>query len=221
MRRSRQDALDTRARIIDAASRVFFAQGLTGASLEDIAHEAGVSRGAVYGHFKNKEAVFQAVFDHADLPLDPFMVATCDETSGGDPLAHLHRQLRERLHDALHRKSARRFYSIAQMKCEATEQMSGFHERLTLAAMRAEAAIAGVLASAQRCGQLPVWLDTTQAAGCIHALLSGFYRKRLLLPDVSRVDDEVELLLDAVLRVAGHGMPASLALSHDTMALTR
>ena len=84
MGRTKQQALDTRAKIIDAAERVFFVRGFARAALEDIASEAGVTRGAVYGHFRNKEAVFQAIYECADMPLDPFVVQSCEQDA--DPL---------------------------------------------------------------------------------------------------------------------------------------
>lgn len=44
--------------MVAAAERVFARQGVRGASLEDIAAEAGVSRGAVYYNFTDKEQLF-------------------------------------------------------------------------------------------------------------------------------------------------------------------
>ncbi|CAM3851995.1 ScbR family autoregulator-binding transcription factor [Kibdelosporangium persicum] len=45
----------TRATILDAAAKVFDSQGFVGASLSDILAEAGVTKGALYFHFKSKE----------------------------------------------------------------------------------------------------------------------------------------------------------------------
>jgi len=53
----------TRARLLDAAREVFAQRGYHGASLEEIADEAGFSRGALYHHFESKEALFLALLD--------------------------------------------------------------------------------------------------------------------------------------------------------------
>ncbi|MCX6826205.1 MAG: TetR/AcrR family transcriptional regulator [candidate division Zixibacteria bacterium] len=50
-----------RAQLIDAAIEVFNRKGFTGATTEDIARKAGVTKGALYFHFKNKEDIFLAV----------------------------------------------------------------------------------------------------------------------------------------------------------------
>ena len=44
--------------LLDAADRVFVRLGYQGATLDGIAAEAGFTKGAVYWHFKNKEALF-------------------------------------------------------------------------------------------------------------------------------------------------------------------
>ena len=51
----------TRGKLLAAAEKVFAEQGYDGAKLSDIAEEAGVSVGAVYFRFKDKDALFQAI----------------------------------------------------------------------------------------------------------------------------------------------------------------
>ena len=201
MGRTKQQALDTRAKIIDAAERVFFVRGFARAALEDIASEAGVTRGAVYGHFRNKEAVFQAIYECADMPLDPFVVQSCEQDA--DPLQHLHAQLLQRLRDALYLRRARRLYSIALTKCEVTAETAAFYERVAMAALRAEVQIDAALRAASLRGQLPPDVDTRAAAGFIHAALTGFLHKRLLMSAESRSDLEAEQTLASALRCVG------------------
>jgi AcrR family transcriptional regulator len=64
-RRSRQEERkqQTRAELIAAAATVFARHGFHGASLEQIAAEAGYSTGAVYWHFKGKDDLFLAVYE--------------------------------------------------------------------------------------------------------------------------------------------------------------
>jgi AcrR family transcriptional regulator len=55
---------ETQARLLDAAEEVFVRDGYEGAQLEEIAATAGRSKGAVYTHFKNKEDLFLALYEH-------------------------------------------------------------------------------------------------------------------------------------------------------------
>lgn len=53
----------TRSLLLDAAEDVFAERGFTAATLDDIAHAAGYTKGAIYKHFTTKEDLFLAVSD--------------------------------------------------------------------------------------------------------------------------------------------------------------
>jgi AcrR family transcriptional regulator len=55
--------------ILTAARRLFGTQGFAATTMDDIAEGARVAKGAVYHHFKTKEAVFEAVFDQVSRDL--------------------------------------------------------------------------------------------------------------------------------------------------------
>lgn len=64
MARVRQErAESTRQAILDGAARAFDAMGFNGASLSDVAQQAGVTKGALYFHFASKEALARALVD--------------------------------------------------------------------------------------------------------------------------------------------------------------
>ena len=62
MRKTKAEALKTREELLLSALDTFYERGISRASLNEIAQTAGVTRGALYWHFKNKEALFEALF---------------------------------------------------------------------------------------------------------------------------------------------------------------
>jgi AcrR family transcriptional regulator len=56
--RREESQAQTRARLLQAAARVFARLGYTGASVDAVAEEAGYSKGAVYSNFASKEDIF-------------------------------------------------------------------------------------------------------------------------------------------------------------------
>jgi TetR/AcrR family acrAB operon transcriptional repressor len=52
---------DTKTRLLDAAARVFALQGYESATLDAVASEAGLTKGAVYWHFESKCDLFRAL----------------------------------------------------------------------------------------------------------------------------------------------------------------
>lgn len=62
--------------IKDAALRVIARKGLAGASMQEIAEEAGIAKGTIYLYFKNQEEVLQAAVDGAILQLHETLLET-------------------------------------------------------------------------------------------------------------------------------------------------
>src|ERR1700709_183863 len=58
-----QRAIRTRAAVLDAAAEVFAKTGYSATTLNDITAAAGVTKGAVYFHFPDKEAVANALIE--------------------------------------------------------------------------------------------------------------------------------------------------------------
>jgi AcrR family transcriptional regulator len=86
-RRSRRDERkeETRRELIEAAAATFARRGFQGASLEEIAREAGYSTGAIYWHFKGKDDLFLAVFEAYATARVAEIAAVREAAGGGFP----------------------------------------------------------------------------------------------------------------------------------------
>ena len=82
MRRSREDAAKTRARIVEEASRLFRARGIDATSVADVMSAAGLTVGGFYRHFESKEDLVAEAIDAASHE-------TADRHEGNDLLALL------------------------------------------------------------------------------------------------------------------------------------
>lgn len=65
----RAQVIGTRDHLIETAQRLFGERGFAATPLEEVVAEAGLTRGAVYHHFKDKRALFEAVVDRVLLEL--------------------------------------------------------------------------------------------------------------------------------------------------------
>ena len=66
MRRTKEEAEQTRQDLLDAALTVFSQKGYTATRLEDVARAAGVTRGAIYHHFGSKAELYSALIEEAN-----------------------------------------------------------------------------------------------------------------------------------------------------------
>ena len=128
VRRTKEESLLTRTRILDAAESVFHDKGVAHASLEDIAAAAQVTRGAIYWHFKDKAELFDAMMQRVRLPVEAINDGS-DCCAGADPLAQLRRAAVDVLLRTARDAKTRRVFEIAYHKCEYVGDAAGVRDR--------------------------------------------------------------------------------------------
>ena len=123
-RKTKEDALITRAQIIDAARRVFHTEGVNRSTLDKVAQAASVTRGAVYWHFANKAELFLAVKQTYMSEFELMQSLLQDDTA---PLDAITRYLQALFTVLLENQEARETFEIILLRCEYVEE---FHEVL-------------------------------------------------------------------------------------------
>lgn len=197
VRRTKEEAEQTRRQILDAARRVFHERGVGSTSLEQIAQAAGVTRGAIYWHFANKEELFKAMRQEVALPMvdgmDYALLADPDRT----PVQRLRNFLLQLTHTVQHDESVRRTMEILNFKCEFVgeleKDLADYIERNEEFLGKLER----TYQAARRAGQLRPGLSPRVAAMETLTFLTGLLRLRLLgVPSLQREQD-VRALVDA------------------------
>lgn len=122
MRRTKEDAEKTRLAILAAAEELFLERGVAHTSLEQIAREAGVTRGAVYWHFENKAQLFHALLSQVRLPLEQ-MTERFNGNPGEDALQTLANLCIEALEGLVLEPQKRRIFTILLHRCEFTDEL--------------------------------------------------------------------------------------------------
>jgi AcrR family transcriptional regulator len=74
---------DTRTRIIDAASKLFYAEGIGRVSVDAVAEKAGLTKRTLYYHFKSKDDLVAAYLDARDQPNMQRMASWFEAAEGG------------------------------------------------------------------------------------------------------------------------------------------
>lgn len=191
--------LTKRAAILDAAKRMFTEHGFDGASMDQIAAEAGVSKLTVYSHFGDKETLFSVVVKtFCDQSLPPSLFDPSPDTP-----------LRERLLQIAHR-----FFAMAT----SPEAISGHRvmcmPQITdsplprlfwdVGPQRVQNDFAALLQRRVDAGQLDI-PDIGRAASQFFVLLKGDEHARMVLgcgegTDAGQVDAHLEATVDMFLR---------------------
>lgn len=171
-RRTKQEAAQTHEAVLDAAVQVFLERGVARATLEEVARTAGVTRGAVYWHFRNKLDLFLALESRARLLGDQVM-AGITAYDGPDPLGELARALLAALAVLEADPDFRRMLTVLLLRCEYTDDMAPAVERQRRSSETMRAEFQQVFDRAAALDALaPAWTPA-MAALALYALLTG------------------------------------------------
>ncbi|VTU17554.1 TetR family transcriptional regulator [Variovorax sp. PBL-E5] len=181
VRRTKEEALETRHRLLDAAEVLFQAQGVSQTSLQQIAQQAGATRGAIYWHFKDKADLFNAMMERVKLPLE----AAVQKAAGGidaDPMDEVERMMVEALKIMTTDPQVRRVFEVATHKVEYTHDMASVQERHLAARNACVLDFEKAMLGAARRARIRLPLPAAVAAQGLHALISGLIQNWLLDP---------------------------------------
>lgn len=134
-RKTREESLAIKHRILDAAELVLLDKGVAQTAMADLAEAAGMSRGAVYGHYRNKMEVCLAMCDRA-------FARTSEGFEAGDGLpafATLRHAASHYLRQCGEPGSMQRVLVILYTKCEQSDE-------------NARCCAAGCCSNCRRCG---------------------------------------------------------------------
>jgi TetR/AcrR family transcriptional regulator, acrAB operon repressor len=177
-RRTKELALETRNRILDAAELIFEQRGVSRTSLQDIAQAAEVTRGAIYWHFEDKAALFTAMMERATMPMEA-AYRTFDPARD-DPLAYIERQVVETLRIAATNPQVRRAFDIATHKVEYVDELLAVRDRRLDCRNDCLAEGERVLRFAARRGLIARGTPARSLALGLHALVDGLIQTWML-----------------------------------------
>ncbi|WP_433885203.1 TetR family transcriptional regulator [Pseudomonas vranovensis] len=195
VRRTKEEAQETRAQILEAAEKAFYKRGVARTTLADIAKEAGVTRGAIYWHFNDKAELVEAMLDSLHEPLDALARAS-ESADELDPLGCMRKLLVRLMHQMVLDPKTRRINEILHHKCEFTDDMCEIRQQRQASTIECHAHIALSLGNAVKRGQLPADVDPERAALAIYAYIDGLIRRWLLLPDSFDLLNQAEQWID-------------------------
>jgi len=197
MRRTKEEAQETRNRILDTAEQVFVKKGVSNTSLAQLAEAAGVTRGAIYWHFRNKADLFDAMMSRVVLPREE-MAARADD-SMEDPLVHVRACALNVLEHLTTDAQCQRVFEICCHKVEYVDEMVQVRQRHIEARNNCLKHMERGLRNAAKRGLLASAVNPRLAAVGLHALVDGLIVNWVLDPGYLPLARDAEALVDQYL----------------------
>ncbi|MEW4439915.1 efflux pump transcriptional repressor MexZ [Pseudomonas paraeruginosa] len=167
-RKTKEESQKTRDGILDDAERVFLEKGVGNTAMADLADAAGVSRGAVYGHYKNKIEVCLAMCDRAFARIE-----VPDERADVPALDILLRAGMGFLRQCCEPGSVQRVLEILYLKCERSDENEPLLRRRELLEKQGQRLGLRLIRRAVAQGELPARLDVELASVYLQSLWDG------------------------------------------------
>ncbi|MES1980231.1 MAG: TetR family transcriptional regulator [Pseudomonadota bacterium] len=203
VRRTKEDALVTRHNLLDAAELLFQAQGVSRTSLNDIAKEAGTTRGAIYWHFKDKADLFNAMMERVTLPLEQSFETADREKPGQDPLERIREVLKSGFKLIATDDRTRRVFEVVTQKVEYIDELQAVRARHLTCRNEFLGRIEDGLKLAVASQGLSLPVSAATAAQGLHALLDGLLQNWLLDTEGFDLAWTGEQVMDVYLRGLG------------------
>lgn len=197
-RRTKEEALVTRELILDAAERVFHQRGVSRTSLQEIAKEAGLTRGAIYWHFENKGELFHAMMERVTLPMMARMTEITPEDEAR-PLDKIRRNTAAALREIAHNPQVRRVFEIAMQKVEYVDEMQEMQQRKISGRNECMDDMQHLLQIAQQLGHIKADAHLRNTTIGLFALVGGIKYNWLLDPEAFDLEAVGLATLDAYL----------------------
>ena len=199
-RKTKLQALETRQQILDAAVQEFSARGVASTSLTDIANAAGVTRGAIYWHFKNKVELFNGVWEECESQMHSLELEYQTKFPN-NPLRVLREILIYFLRATVNNPRRRALMEIIFHKCEFVGEMTSVHEARKALYLEGYGKIERIL---QRCidaEELPQNLHPRQAAIILRAYITGLMENWLFVPESFDLEGQAGQLIDTYIEM--------------------
>jgi AcrR family transcriptional regulator len=185
--------LRTRAKLLEAAREIIREKGYERTTLQDVAARAGMTSGAIYGNFRNREDLFMALADAYWAPIRPLIKP--DSTFG----------------EKMRAMAEATVAALPERKVAAVGRLTGMAYAIANETMRAR--VHDVTAQSYERGA--AWLRSVTRpedlsmppeifVRVLHALMEGLTFQRLLTPDLVS-DDVFYAAFEALARPRGSG----------------
>ncbi|PSF08297.1 TetR family transcriptional regulator [Marinobacter fuscus] len=191
-RRTKAEAEATRESILDSAECVFMSKGVARASLEEIARTSGVTRGAVYWHFKNKQDILDAMLERVRAPLGAMLD---DAATSGDSLTNLRQLCIISLRKLATDEQYFRVYYILFHRNETDQALSKHRE----VAAQAVDFVSSLLTAPENRQRLRPGLTPELAAHILHSQMLGLFFDYLVHPERKEFAEQAPIIVDALL----------------------
>ena len=196
MRRTKEEAMETRRLILESALNVFSSKNYANATLTEIAENVGLSKGALYWHFKNKNDLLLQLVEMLCRESEKNLQSAIDSPDESKKLCNYYKsELRRPIEDERYQK----IHLMMQNKNEWPKEIrERVHELVSESLDRDKKMVEMLIISGQKKGTIKRSISASEVAVLISCIFHGLCAMQLagLLP--KEFPDYTDILFTAM-----------------------
>jgi TetR/AcrR family transcriptional regulator, acrAB operon repressor len=196
MKKTKEDALITKKQIIEKGVELFLKKGFSTTTLDEIAQQANVTRGAIYWHFKDKLDIVKELIEEEHQRMTQKLDLIFKETLS--PLAKIDKIIEEISRNFFDNKTFQDFIELTWFKIEYS-QLARIHTSKAELTDYFIENFKSVVTEAQSLGEIRNEVNATDVTITITNMINGMYRLFFILPDEVNTKDEAMRLFNSYL----------------------
>ena len=205
VRKTKEEAERTYHLLLDAATRLFIRRGVARTTLNQIATEAGMTRGAVYWHFENKDAVIRSLWERGGNSLLVQLTEDLAQLDPAHPAASFRAAFRNMIGEVMNDPALAQAARIVMHSVEFTDEKTELQQFLVNRRAEFQAVLRNSLVELERRSALRGNLAPDLLAQALMGYLHGMVHYQLEPgsqgPDPEQVSGPLlDLILDAMLK---------------------
>lgn len=203
MRRTKEDTEKTRDNILDAAVCVFSRNGVSKATLEEIAQESNVTRGAIYWHFKNKAEIFSALHERLHQPMADKILQDLKHDDN-QPLLQLQELCTQMLLELDEDTFKKQVLSLFWTKCDYSGELAPLQEEYNCLKEEKIALLAEYFERAKKKGCIAKDTDSNLLIISLLCYMKGIIIEYLISPDTIKLAENADKIIATFFNGAIH-----------------
>jgi len=208
MRRTREQTEETRRQVLSAALEVFSRKGYAATTLEEIAGEAGLTRGAVYWHFEGKADLYSTLLEEKSQGAAQLWVEV--SKASARPLEALRLFIVRSVELLEEDADYRRVLTMSWTKSEAVAELEQPFRHKVQRIAGVVAALEDLITRGIEAKELRADVNPRAAARAAYALMGGLVTLFLMSPELISPKVDAAAVVDLFIAgiVAGRQTPA-------------
>ncbi len=203
-RKTKEEAQETRNAILEAAVRVFAVKGVARTSLDDVAREASVTRGAIYWHFANKAGLLNTLWDQVLLFYAPLAEAS-ENPDEPDPLGKMQALYLSFFTGMIEDQRQQQLFRLLFDDSDRSKDTEVIRQRHAQKRIERLKGLQITLFNAKARGQLPPDFDVRLGAISVLAYIYGLIANWTMTPELFDVQQDVPHLIEGMMRMLRSG----------------